>query len=75
MSPTKRTTPTNQSPLDDHITRVLDGERHFENVYQSISRMILADPAKIDRVTVNGRRTYDFRVFRDHDKHIIGMFD
>ncbi len=75
MSPSKRTTAANKSTLDDHITRVISGERRFENVFQSISRMILADPAKIERVTVNGRSTYDFRVFRGRDKHIIGMFD
>ena len=75
MSPTERTPTANESTLEYHINRILGGERRFENVFQSISRMILADPSKIERVTVNGRNTYDFRVFRKHDKHIIGMFD
>ncbi len=76
MSETESKTAADGKPtLDDHIKRVLMGERRFENVYQSISRMILADPARIERVTVNGRSTYDFRVFRQHEKHIIGMFD
>ncbi|GBE28996.1 hypothetical protein BMS3Bbin04_00003 [bacterium BMS3Bbin04] len=37
--------------------------------------MILGDSEKIQKVTVNGRTTYDFRVFRDGPKHIIGMYD
>ena len=37
--------------------------------------MILDHPNGIERVTVNGRKTYDFRVFREGKKHIVGMFD
>ena len=61
--------------LDFHISKIVAGERKFENVFQSISRMILGDPKKIKRITVNGRSTYDFEVFRQDNKHIIGMFD
>ncbi|MDD3685174.1 MAG: hypothetical protein PHE56_00270 [Bacteroidales bacterium] len=61
--------------LDAHILNVLTGQRRFENVFQSVSRMILGDKNLIEKVNVNGRSTYDFRVFRDGKKHIIGMFD
>jgi len=61
--------------LDFHIQSVIKGERRFENVFQSISRMILGDPSKIAKVVVNGRPTYDFLVFREGKKHLIGMFD
>ncbi|HNT29295.1 MAG TPA: serine protein kinase PrkA, partial [bacterium] len=58
-----------------HVQAVIAGERRFENVFQAVSRMILGDPSKIEKVTVNGRSTYDFKVFREGKKHIIGMFD
>lgn len=61
--------------LIGHIRSVVAGERRFENVFQAVSRMILGDPSKIEKVTVNGRSTYDFKVFREGKKHIIGMFD
>ena len=74
----KRKTTTNQvneKSLLYHVSQVLAGKRRFENVFQSVSRMILEDKSLIEKVTVNGRKTYDFRVFRDGKKHIIGMFD
>lgn len=58
-----------------HIQQVVEGNRRFENVFQSISRMILDDPKMIERITVNGRNTYDFKIFRQGKKHIVGMFD
>lgn len=58
-----------------HIQQVVEGNRRFENVFQSISRMILDDPKMIERITVNGRNTYDFKIFRHGKKHIVGMFD
>lgn len=61
--------------LDYHVKNVLLGNRRFENVYQSLTRMILNDRQKIEKVTVNGRYTYDFKVFRQGAKHIIGMYD
>lgn len=63
------------SGLDRHIAAVLKNERRFENIFQAISRMILGNPALIEKVTVNGRYTYDFKVFRQGGKHIIGMYD
>ncbi|ROL56296.1 hypothetical protein D9V84_08995, partial [Bacteroidetes/Chlorobi group bacterium Naka2016] len=63
------------STLEFHIKNVIEGKRRFENVFQSITRMILGDPSKIAKVIVNGRPTYDFLVFREGKKHLIGMFD
>jgi serine protein kinase len=61
--------------LDAHLAMVQSGKRKFENVFQSLSRMILGNPALIEKTTVNGRYTYDFKVFRQGKKHIIGMYD
>jgi len=59
--------------LDYHLTAVKDQTRIFENAFQSISRMILADD--IEKVVVNGKTTYDFKLFRKGKKHIIGLYD
>jgi len=64
-----------KNSLDFHVSQVINSKRKFENVFQSISRMILGDSKKINRTTVNGRSTYDFEIFRQQSKHIIGMFD
>ena len=61
--------------LQHHVKEVIGGIRRFETAFQSVSRMILGNPELITRTTVNGRSTYDFKVFRDKKKHIIGMFD
>lgn len=61
--------------LTFHIQKVLDGSRKFENVFQSVSQMILGEPNKIAKIIVNGRPTYDFLVFREGKKHLVGMFD
>ena len=65
----------NPTSLNAHILKVISGERKFENVFQSVSRMILDGPGKVEKVTINGRPTYDFRLFRDGKKHIVGMYD
>ena len=65
----------NERSLILHTQEVFSGNRKFENVFQSVSRMILEDKSKIERIYVNGRSTYDFKIFRDGKKHIIGMFD
>lgn len=61
--------------LQEHISKVANGERKFENVFQSISRMIFDDPSKIEKVIVNGTPTYDFKIFREGKKHIVGMYE
>jgi serine protein kinase len=37
--------------------------------------MILGDKNNIEKVNVNGKTTYDFKVFRQGKKHMIGMYD
>ncbi|MBU0517883.1 serine protein kinase PrkA [bacterium] len=75
MSPKKATPAIDKSSLGIHAKAVIKGERRFENVFQSVTRMILEDSSKIEKITVNGRNTYDFLVFRDGTKYIIGMYD
>ncbi|MGD9947684.1 MAG: serine protein kinase PrkA [Desulfobulbus sp.] len=59
--------------LSHHIQAVKKGDRVFENAFQSVSRMILEKD--INKVTVNGKTTFDFTIFREGKKHIIGMYD
>jgi serine protein kinase len=59
--------------LQHHLTEVKEGRRRFENAFQSVSRMILE--SEISKVTVNGRTTYDYSIFRTGKKHIIDMYD
>ena len=61
--------------LDYHVKQVCSGKRKFENIYQSLCHLILDDPDMIEKVKVNGGTTYDFKVFRQGPKHIIGMYD
>lgn len=75
MAQKRVTKATNPVSLQFHLQNVIKGERKFENVFQSVSRMILDGKDKISKVTVNGRTTYDFSVFREGKKHIIGMYD
>ena len=59
--------------LKAHLLAVKQGKRRFENAFQAVARMILAEP--INKVVVNGRSTYDFEIFRSGAKHAIGMYD
>jgi len=61
--------------LDYHVVQVIAGNRRFENVFQALTRMILGDPTQIRKVFVNGRNLYDYNIFRQGKKHIIGMYD
>jgi serine protein kinase len=61
------------STLKHHMDAVRSGDTKFENAFQSVSRMIL--DSGIEKVTVNGRTTYDFQIFREGAKHIVGMHD
>jgi serine protein kinase len=56
-----------------HLRAVKDGKRCFENAFQGVTRMILE--GEITKVTVTGKTTYDFSIFRSGKKHIIGMYD
>ncbi len=64
---------TRKNTLHNHLLALKNGEKVFENAFQSISRMIL--DGQIEKVVVNGKTTYDFKIFRDGKKHIIGMYD
>ena len=64
---------TRTHSLIHHIQEVKKGARRFENAFQSVSRMILE--GGIEKTTVNGRTTYDFKVFRNGPKHVIGMYE
>ncbi len=61
--------------LDFHVQQVIAGNRRFENVFQSVTRMILGDSQQIAKVFVNGRNLYDYSIFRHDKKHIIGMYE
>ena len=64
---------TNTNPLLQHLKAVKAGQRRFENAFQGVSRMILE--SGIEKITVNGKTTYDFKIFRNGSKHVIGMYD
>lgn len=59
--------------VGDHLNAVKEGKKHFENAFQGVARMILEQ--EIEKVVVNGKTTYDFKIFRDDRKHVIGMYD
>ena len=63
----------NANTLRHHLTEVKEDKRRFENAFQSVSRMIL--DSEITKVVVNGKTTYDFSLFREGSKHVIGMYD
>lgn len=63
----------NTETLEEHIQKVGDGQRRFENVYESITRMIL--DGGIEKVNVHGKDTFDFNIFREGKKPVIGMYD
>ncbi len=65
--------PKNSSTLHQHLAAVKDGKLRFENAFQGVSRMILE--SEIEKVVVNGKTTYDFKIFRNGPKHVIGMYD
>jgi serine protein kinase len=65
--------PKKSITLHQHLTAVKDGKLRFENAFQGVSRMILEND--IEKVVVNGKTTYDFKIFRNGSKHVIGMYD
>jgi len=64
---------TNPKTLHHHLAAIKEGKRRFENAFTGVSRMIL--DSKIEKVVVNGKTTYDFSIFRNGAKHVIGMYD
>jgi serine protein kinase len=69
----KKTQTQPKSQLHQHCMAVKAGERVFENAFQSVTRMILE--SDIEKVVVNAKTTYDFNIFRNGSKHVIGMYD
>jgi serine protein kinase len=63
----------NSKTLHHHLNEVKQGMRCFENAFQSVTRMVLE--STIEKVVVNGKTTYDFSIFREGSKHVIGMYD
>ncbi len=59
--------------LQEHLTDVKKGKKRFENAFKGVTRMILEQ--EIEKVVVNGKTTYDFKIFRTGKKHIIGLYD
>jgi len=57
----------------DHLAAVKAGKRRFENAFQGVSRMILEN--EFEKVMVQGKTTYNFKLFNTGGKHIIGMYD
>jgi serine protein kinase len=62
-----------KNQLLHHCKEIKSGERVFENAFQGVARMILE--SSIEKVSVNGKTTYDFGIFRTGRKHVIGMYD
>ena len=63
---------TRTDTLAVHLQAVKKGGRRFENSFEAISRMILE--GEVSTVVVNGQTTYDFGIFREGPRHIIGMY-
>jgi len=61
--------------LDFHINEVIKGNRRFENVYESVSRMILGEKNSFRKINANGKMVYDYKIFRAGKKHLIGLYD
>lgn len=59
--------------LHNHLTAVKKGKKRFENAFEGVSRMTLE--SDIEKVVVNGKTTYDFKIFRTGNKHMIGLYD
>lgn len=59
--------------LEHHIREVLAGNRRFENVFESITRMVFG--GGIEKKIVNGQTVYDFQIFRRGRKPLVGMYN
>lgn len=64
---------TNPKSLIFHIDAVKKGKRLFEDAFQGVSRMILE--AGVQKITVKGKTTYQFDLFSQGKKHLVGMYD
>lgn len=61
--------------LVQYLKELREGRHRFENVFQAVSRMILEDSSRVEKVLVNGRTVYDFKIFREGRRPVIGMYE
>ena len=59
--------------LNYHVEEVKKGKRAFQDAFQGVSRMIL--DAGVRKITVKGKTTYQFDIFSQGKKHLVGMYD
>ncbi len=64
---------SNLKSLTHHLDEVKKGKRIFEDAFKGVSRMIL--DAGIQKITVKGKTTYQFDIFSQGKKHLVGMYD
>ena len=64
---------SNPKSLTHHLDEVKKSKRIFEDAFQGVSRMIL--DAGIEKITVKGKTTYQFDIFSQGKKHLVGMYD
>ena len=64
---------TNQKSLISHVDAVKKGKLLFEDAFGGVARMIL--DAGIQKITVKGKTTYQFDLFSQGKKHLVGMYD
>lgn len=58
-----------------HLLEVKEGRRVFENVFQAFDRMVLDGKDRIEPVTVAGRKTLDYKIFREGKRPLVGIHD
>ena len=69
----KMVTTADPKSFNHHVEAVKKGTRVFEDAFQGVSRMIL--DAGIRKVTVKGKTTYQFDLFSQGKRHLVGMYD
>ncbi|HKK99109.1 MAG TPA: serine protein kinase PrkA [Desulfotignum sp.] len=73
MAAKKKATTRKANSLAQHVDAVKKGQIKFEDAFQGVSRMIL--DAGIQKITVKGKSTYQFDLFSQGKKHLVGMYD
>jgi len=59
--------------LDQYLTDLKEKKHRFENVFQSVEKMILSEG--IEKINVLGKTVYDFNFFRKEKKHLVGWYE
>ncbi len=68
-------TEKNANVLPFHLAEVKKGTRRFESAFETVARMILENKDMIEKIFINAKSTYDFKIFRKGQKHVIGMYE